>query len=207
MRGSITRSLLAVTAVPAAVLIPAVAAGQEVSPQTQEPTVVKTDRQYPAKVRLIRGTFRPPAYPSPRGVLEIIDQEARRVGASADHLRARVACETGRIFGWWQTNGQYAGVGQFSESTFRRGMASLDTRVVWRTTRTQHARHVRLVDVYSDGSTRERRGWRVRQLVVHRDRGVIPRWPDRRHVTAQVRIMALAMVGRSRVSDGEWSCR
>lgn len=168
-------------------------------------TLVKTERIYPRRVMVLRSRFHPPATPPPSEVPQIIDREAARVGASAAHLRARVACES--HFQWWARNGQYGGVGQFAYSTFARGIASLDTRVVTFTKTRRRTRHVQLVDVYADGTTRHRIGWKVGQLVVHHFRGVLPRNPPREHAWAQIRVMALAMVGRSAVHDGEWSCR
>jgi hypothetical protein len=188
------------------VLIPATAGG-DITSLPQQPTLVKTDRVYPKRVLVIKTRFKPPAYPSPNRVLEIIQQEANRLGVSAAHLRNRISCETGGTFDWRQTNGQYKGVGQFSWSTFERGVRSLDSRVVKYIEKRWRAKRVKIVDIMSDGSTTERWGWRIRQLVVHHYRGKIPRNPPHRHTSAQIRIMAGAMANKSAVNDSEWECR
>lgn len=196
-------SFVAATAV---VLVPATAGSQDAPPAPPTPTVVKTERIGPQRILVLRSTFHPAAYPPPRTVRWIIDYEAARVGASSAHLRSRVACESG--FSWWATNGQFVGVGQFAYETFYRGVRSLDTRVVAIRVKRWVAKRVTLLDTYSDGSTKQRPGgWKVRQLVVHHYRGKIPRTPPQRHTWAQIRIMSLAMVGRSAVRDSEWTCR
>ncbi len=183
------------------------ATGQEspVPAPQPPPTVVDTERIYPKRIFVVRSRFNPDAYPSASGVKEIINHEADRVGASASHLRSRVFCESG--FSWRATNGQYVGVGQFAWETFYRGVRSLDTRIVLKKTKRWRAKKVLLVDTMSDGTISKRFGWQIRQRVVHHYKGVIPRHPPHRHTWAQIRIMALAMVGRSGVNDSEWACR
>lgn len=196
---------LAVPAV-AAVAIAAPAGGQETPTAAPlAPTVVQIDRIYP-KRRVVRSTaFTPLARPTVSQVQAIITMEAARVGASASHLRSRIACESGMR--WYAANGQYAGLGQFAQETFTRGMRSIGSRLVQWTTRRVRHKHVTLIDTYSDGSVVKRKGWIRRQTVVHHYRGVIPRNPVRTHGHAQVRIMAMAMVGRGAVNDSEWECR
>lgn len=169
------------------------------------PTIIRTDRIYPEH-RVVRSTAATPlARPSVAQVERIITIEAARVGASASHLRSRIACESGMR--WYARNGQYLGLGQFAHETFYRGMRSIGSRVVkWTTRRVRHKR-LTLIDVYSDGSVVKRNGWTRRQTVVHHFRGVIPRHPERTHGHAQVRIMAEAMVGRGGVNNSEWECR
>lgn len=202
-----TKKWLALAALATTAVGTTTATGQEGSAPVPQPapTVVDTKRIYPKRILVVRSRFNPDAYPSSKGVKEIINHEADRVGASAGRLYSRVSCESG--FSWRATNGQYVGVGQFAWETFYRGVRSLDTRVVLKKTKRWRAKKILLVDTMSDGTTSKRVGWKVRQLVIHRYRGKIPRHPPHRHTWAQVRIMALAMVGRSRVNDSEWACR
>jgi len=142
-------------------------------------------------VRVVRSTFRPWAQPTPAEVRIIAHVEARRTGASVSSLLRRINCES--TMRWWATNGRYIGLGQFHSSTFYRGMASLDTRRVT-------VRKVR----WRVRGPRDGRRWR--EKTVHLKTGLIPANPPVSHGWAQVRVMSLALVGRSAVRSSEWAC-
>lgn len=210
------RAAVAVLAVPSAALLagPVGAVGTEpeypvpsvVSPEYVVPTVVRTERVYPPRTLLLRTSFHVPAAPSPGYVFNVIvPHEARRWGAPVGRLACRVRGESGGDYN--VTNGQYLGIGQFARSTFDRGVSSMGVRRVRIVERRERPKKIQLVDYYSDGSSRKRWGWAIKQKVIHVYRGRIPRNPGRAHAWAQVRIMAQAMVGRSAVSDGEWEVR
>lgn len=168
-------------------------------------TVLNTTYVKPKKKLIVRSKFKPWATPTPAQVQQIIAIESARVGAPIGTLTNRIRCESG--FRWNAGNGPYNGLGQFHETTFARGVNSLDTRrVVIRTERVRSKR-VRRVEWLSDGTHRGSWAWPVRQKVVHINAGMIPRYPGYLHGWAQVRIMALALVGRSGVKDSEWECR
>lgn len=203
----IKRLQIAAVAVPAVAVALATPAGGQDQPvdPPPSPTVVKTDRIYPKRQVVVSTRFTPLAQPTVAQVHEIIALESARVGASASHLSSRIACESG--FRWDAANGRYLGLGQFADETFRRGMRSIGSRVVRLTTRRVRPKRVVLVDMLSDGTMVKRMGWTRRQTVVHHYNGMIPHDPVPTHAHAQIRIMALVLVGRSAVNDSEWSCR
>lgn len=168
--------------------------------------VIATERHYPRRKLVLHSRFRVPDHPTAAYVLNVIaPYEAAMWGAPLGRLKCRIAGESG---GWWTaTNGQYAGVGQFAWTTFTRGRDSMGRRSVRLVERRWRAKSIRLVDTMSDGTTRRRYGWKVRQRVVHVYHGVIPRYPDHRHAWAQVRIMARAFQGLGAVRDSEWEVR
>lgn len=135
----------------------------------------------------------------------IIPYEAALWNVSSWKLTCRVSGESGGSWNAW--NGPYGGVGQFHFNTFSRGMASIGIRRVRVVRKRVRAKAIRIVDHYSNGVTRRRYGWPVRQEVVHTYQGVIPRYADRLHAWAQVRIMARAIAGLGSVRDSEWEVR
>lgn len=155
---------------------------------------------------VLRSSFHPPAFPSPWYVLNVIaPYEAARWHVPLVRLQGRIRCESGGSY--MATNGQYAGVGQFAWSTFTRGVASIGVRRVTMTRSRVRARRIRVIDIMSDGSKRRRYEHAVRQRIVHRLVGKLPRRPAHRHAWVQVRVMARAMAGLGAVRDGEWDCR
>jgi hypothetical protein len=200
-------ALAAATPIPAILPADPQPAAPTVAPAaTPLPTVVRTVVRKPQPVMVLRTPFHPPAFPSPWYVLNVIaPYEAARWQIPLGRLQFRIRCESGGSY--MATNGQYAGVGQFAWTTFTRGVASIGVRRVTMTRSRVRERRIRVIEVMSDGSKRRRYEHAVRQRIVHRLVGKLPRRPAHRHAWAQVRIMARAMAGLGGVHDSEWDPR
>lgn len=209
---------LAVVAVPTAPVVasgqaqtpadaPAVAAAPVVLPPPPPPSLprlLRTQMNKPKSHVIIREHFTPWATPTASQARTIVAIEAARAGVSYYGLTNRVWCES--RFNWAASNGQYHGLGQFAASTFYRGMSTIGSRRVVLTRTDSRLRRAVEIRTYSDGhKVRARRGL-VRQRVVHKLIGTIPRSPEMTHGWAQVRIMAQAIAGRSAVHNSEWEC-
>lgn len=173
--------------------------------------MVSVKTTYPKRVRVIRSAFQPWAEPTPEQAHRIVEIEAAREGISQAGLESRIRCESGwkwdnefPVYHAIKSDGHY-GLGQFMVETFGRGMSTIGSRRVELHSRSERPAKAETVVTYSDGTTKVRR-WRVRQVILHIMRGMIPRDPPLEHGWAQVRIMAEALAGRSAVSNGEWSC-
>jgi hypothetical protein len=200
-------SIIALTAVLVAVLIPtALAFAEQQAPTapTATASVVKVENWKAPRKKFVHRTFRPWARPTPSRVREIIRNEARRWGISAASLSRRVACES--HYHWWAANGQYAGVLQFSANAFYRGMSTIRSRQV-KIVRTKTRRvHDARITHYSDGRKVRRRTTPRRQRVTVVLTGRLPRRPSLSNAYAQLRIGAQALRGISAVRSSEWSC-
>lgn len=173
---------------------------------TPLPTVVSVERVHPLRMLRLRDRFKVPAFPSSPYVLNVIaPYEAARWGVSYPRLRCRISGESGGSVN--ATNGQYAGVGQFAAETFNRGVHSIGLRGVRLVKERWRAKTVMVREHLSDGTVQVRKGWKVRQRIIHVFHGMIPRNPPVRHAWAQVRIMARAMAGLGAVNDSEWEVR
>ncbi|HEX6715328.1 MAG TPA: hypothetical protein VF066_18195 [Thermoleophilaceae bacterium] len=171
---------------------------------TATAAVVKVENRKAPLKKVVHRKFRPWARPTPGQVREIISNEARRWGVSAASLSRRIACES--HYHWWATNGQYAGVLQFSAGTFYRGMHTIKSRKV-KIVRSKSRRvHDRRVTHFSDGRKLSRRTTPRRQRLIVVYTGRIPRSPAVSNTFAQVRIGAQALRGISAVHSSEWSC-
>lgn len=175
------------------------------TPQAQTPTVVRTWTVRPARKVNKTRRFTPWAKATPSQIHKLIRMEARRWGAPAGRLTCRINGES--TFRWYAQNGQYTGLGQFAPSTFYRGMSGLPSRVFTYQKRTVYPKTIWTYQKMSDGTTVREKAGRIRQIRITTYRGVIPAHPPVHHSAAQVRIMALAMVGRGRVNDSEWEVR
>lgn len=176
------------------------------TPETPLPAVVSVEHIHPPRTLLLRDRFRVPAYPSSHFVLSVIaPYEASKWGVSTARLQCRIRGESGGSYR--AHNGQYNGVGQFAFSTFQRGVNSIGLRGVKVVKRRWRAKTVMAKEILSDGTSRTRKGWKVRQKIVHEFHGMIPRNPPYLHAWAQVRIMARAMAGLGAVNDSEWEVR
>jgi hypothetical protein len=174
------------------------------SPEAQKATVVSTTVKRPPKV--IHRAFKVKliTHPSQGQVLEIINHEARLWGVSPAALTRRARCESG--LNWWATNGQYQGVLQFGANAFYRGMSTIRTRRYVDTVIRYRRMHSRVYRQWSDGRITRNKGRIVRQQMVIRTVGYIPRNPYIADVYAQIRIGAQALRGISAVRSSEWSC-
>lgn len=172
-------------------------------PQGEEPakrTVIRPKRvvtKYRKLVVLDKAT--------PNQVKEIVNLESKLWGADENRMLFRINCES--TFRWNAQNGQYQGLGQFAEETFRRGMGSIGTRKVEKRSVRWTTKKTRIILRYPDGKRTIKYGRKNRQKIVTVRRGMIPKYPERTHTHAQVRIMARAMVGLGAVSNGEWDPR
>lgn len=174
------------------------------SPEAQKATVVSVTVKRPLKV--VHRAFRTSltTQPTPAQVLEIINHEAALWGVSAAGLSRRAYCES--KYNWWATNGQYVGVLQFGANAFWRGMSTIRTRrYEWREIKFR-SMHSRVYRRWSDGRTTRSKGRAVRQRMIVRYVGYIPRRPSQSHPYAQIRIGAQALRGISAVHSSEWSC-
>jgi hypothetical protein len=171
---------------------------------TLAPTVLEVKVVRPPHRKIVHRRFVPWSEPSFAQAQQIITIEAEREGVSRAGLENRLMCESKLV--WSAKNGQYEGIGQFASETFGRGMGSIGSRRV--EVREERVRRVvaKRVHVMSDGSEVVVARWRVKQVVVYIERGMIPRDPPLTHAWAQVRIAAEAIAGRSAVSSSEWSC-
>lgn len=173
-------------------------------PEAQKATVVATIVKRPAKVvhRAFHTTLN--TRPTQAQVLNIINHEAALWGVSAVGLANRARCES--HYNWWATNGQYVGVLQFGANAFWRGMSSIKTRrYEWREIKFR-SMHSRVYRQWSDGKTTRNKGRAVRQRMIVRYVGYIPRRPSQADPYAQIRIGAQAIRGISAVHSSEWSC-
>jgi|tagenome__1003787_1003787.scaffolds.fasta_scaffold20862119_3 hypothetical protein len=171
---------------------------------TATASIVKVERWKAPRKKVVHRKFRPWAHPTPAQVREIIRNEARRWGVSAASLSRRVNCES--RYRWSATNGQYAGVLQFSASTFYRGMSTIRShklKIVRTTTRRVHDARI---THYSDGRKVTRRTTPRRQHVIRVLTARLPRYPPVTNAFAQIRIGAQALRGLSAVHSSEWAC-
>src|SRR4051794_40217658 len=199
---------LVAVVVPLAFALTPRASADTAAPTSPTPTatvsVVKVERWKAPRKKVVHRKFRPWAHPTPAQVREIIRNEARRWGVSAASLSRRVNCES--RYRWSATNGQYAGVLQFSASTFYRGMSTIRShklKIVRTTTRRVHDARI---THYSDGRKVTRRTTPRRQHVIRVLTARLPRYPPVTNAFAQIRIGAQALRGLSAVHSSEWAC-
>lgn len=191
----------------ALVLVASVAvSGALAAPAKEKRHIVGLKFDKPKKNKKIEKRFVPPAMVSGSEKLKWIErEESEKWGASYAVLDSRIGIES-----TWQPDvgcneSGHCGIGQFAASTFSRGLSTMPRKVVvrkvthpkkwiWKTTR------------WSDQTVSHKR---YRKMTVNRyvrKVGYIPESPPIDHVWAQVRIMAQAIVGKSAVSESEWTC-
>jgi hypothetical protein len=200
----LTAALIAVVLPIAFGVAPRAFADEAAGTPTATASVIKVENRKAPRKKVVKRHFRPWAHPSPAQVREIIRNEARRWRVPAAALSRRVACES--HYHWWASNGQYAGVLQFSAGTFYRGLGTIRShkvRVVRSTTRRVHDARI---THYSDGRKIRRHTTPRRQHLVVVYKGRIPRRPAVSNTFAQIRIGAQALRGISAVHSSEWSC-
>lgn len=185
-----------------------VGAQVEATPQQEpvpaRPTVVSKRRLYPEHYRRTAVKFTPWARPTYSQVQRIISVESAKWGVSRSWLSHRIECESG--YDWTASNGSHFGLLQFAPSTFYRGVSTLgNRRVRWQASRIMR-RPTAVVTRLSDGTTKRKRGYKVKVRRTRVYKGRLPRQPGLYHGWVQVRIGAQAMRGVSAVASGEWSC-
>ena len=167
-------------------------------------SIVKVEDKRAPRKKVVHRKFRPWSHPTPAQVREIIQSEARRWRIPAASLSRRVACES--RYHWWASNGQYAGVLQFSANAFYRGMSTIRSREI-KIVRTKSRRvHDARITHYSDGTAVSRRTTPRRQRVIVVLKARLPRNPPITNTFAQIRIGAQALRGISAVHSSEWAC-
>lgn len=174
--------------------------------QTSRPIIVSSKLIKPKKIVYKKEKFTPWSEPTVSQVFNIIRYESNKWGVSYYALANRIRCESTYI--WWKTNGQYRGLGQFAPSTFARGMGSIDNRKIIMNKKKVIKKRVRKQYAWSDGTYTYANKWFIRQAIITRYIGIIPRYPrDIRHGWAQIRLVARAMAGLGAVKNSEWECR
>ena len=143
--------------------------------------------------------FEPESQPTPGEVHEIAALEQARFGGPS--IIGRIACETGGLFNWNATNGQYRGLLQIGPvwsylwAGAPRDVAVKDSRV--------DRRWVWKVTLFADGHKRRVRDHRKRVEVVRIREGKLPASADPYHGWAAIRVGQLAVAGGRTTS---WSC-
>jgi hypothetical protein len=189
----------------AALLCTAAAVEADTAPVgSQQASLVKVVVKSPKAVvhRLVH--FRPAAHPRSSYVFKVIvPYEAKRWGANVGTISRRIRCESGG--NWWASNGAYNGVGQFSASTFWRGLSTIRSLRVRLVTARMRWIHTRVYHYWSNGQVSRERGRVMHQRVIQTRVGRISRaYSD---AWTQTRIMSQAAAGISAVHDSEWECR
>src|SRR4051812_45476703 len=106
------RKLIPVVVAAQLAAVPIAFAADDAAEPTASASVVRVDHVKRAPVKVFHRGFKPWRHPSAHQVQLAIRAEAKRWHIPSGSLSARVACES--HYHWWATNGQYAGVLQFS---------------------------------------------------------------------------------------------